>query len=54
LGGEGQNFTAGLNYYVNNNVKIVLNYTYSDNKTIKDGEPGLHYHGLSLRTEIDF
>jgi len=54
LGGEGQNFTAGLNYYVNNNVKIVLNYTYSDNKTIEDGEPGLHYHGLSLRTEIDF
>lgn len=54
LGGEGQNFTAGLNYYVNNNVKIVLNYTYTDNKSIKDGEPGIQYHGLSLRTEIDF
>jgi phosphate-selective porin OprO/OprP len=54
LGGEGQNFTAGLNYYVNNNVKIVLNYTYTENRTIEGGEPGLYYHGLSLRTEIDF
>ena len=25
-GGAGENFTIGLNYYVNNSVKIVLNY----------------------------
>jgi phosphate-selective porin OprO/OprP len=53
-GGEGGNVTAGLNYYVNNNIKFVLNYVYSRNKSITGGNEGISYHGMMLRTEIDF
>ena len=31
LGGSGQAYTVGLNYYPNKNVKIVLNWQYNDN-----------------------
>ncbi len=30
-GGSGENYTFGINYYVNSNVKFVLNYQYSKN-----------------------
>lgn len=31
LGGSGEAYTIGLNYYPNNNVKFVLNYQYNNN-----------------------
>ena len=37
-GGAGENFTIGLNYYVNNSVKIVLNYQYSNNDRYANGK----------------
>ncbi len=37
-GGSGQNYSAGLNYYVNNNVKIMLNYMYSDHDRYANGK----------------
>ncbi|MDL2319864.1 OprO/OprP family phosphate-selective porin [Alistipes sp. OttesenSCG-928-B03] len=36
-GGAGQNFTFGLNYYFNENVKFVLNYQYSWNDRYANG-----------------
>ncbi|MDD5854937.1 MAG: porin [Prevotella sp.] len=41
-GGSGENFTAGLNFYVNNNVKIVLNYQYSNNDRYANGKGKLY------------
>ena len=35
---SGENFTIGLNYYVNNSVKIVLNYQYSNNDRYANGK----------------
>lgn len=43
-GGAGQNFTLGINYYVNQNVKFVLNYQYSDNDRYANGR-GDYYIG---------
>ena len=37
-GGAGENFTLGLNYYINNSVKIVLNYQYSNNDRYANGK----------------
>lgn len=37
-GGAGENFTAGLNFYVNNNVKFVLNYQYSNDDRYANGK----------------
>ncbi len=38
FGGSGQNYTVGLNFYVNNAVKFVLNYQYSDNDRYANGK----------------
>ncbi len=38
LGGTGQNFTFGVNYYVNPNVKFQLNYQYSHNDRYANGD----------------
>ncbi|MCZ2416174.1 MAG: hypothetical protein LC132_01290, partial [Burkholderiales bacterium] len=37
-GGSGQNYSAGLNYYINNNIKIMLNYMYSDHDRFANGK----------------
>lgn len=37
-GGSGENYTIGLNYYVNNSVKFVLNYQYSSNDRYANGK----------------
>lgn len=36
-GGAGQNYTVGVNYYINNNVKFVVNYQFSDNDRYANG-----------------
>lgn len=37
-GGAGENYTFGINYYVNENVKFVLNYQYSQNDRYANGK----------------
>ncbi len=37
-GGAGENFTVGLNYYINNSVKVALNYMYSNNDRYANGK----------------
>lgn len=37
MGGSGENYTVGLNYWVNNNVKFVLNYQYTNNDRYANG-----------------
>jgi Phosphate-selective porin len=37
-GGSGENYTIGLNYYINNSVKLVLNYQYSNNDRYANGK----------------
>lgn len=37
-GGAGENWTAGINFYVNSNVKIALNYQYSNNDRYANGK----------------
>ncbi len=44
-GGAGENFTFGVNYYVNSNVKFVLNYQYSKNDRYANAK-GDHVSGL--------
>lgn len=44
-GGAGENYTFGINYYVNNNVKFVLNYQYSRNDRYANAT-GDHFIGV--------
>ncbi len=37
LGGAAENYTLGVNYYVNSNVKFVLNYQYTNNDRYANG-----------------
>ena len=37
-GGSGENYTAGVNFYLGNSVKIVLNYQYSNNDRYANGK----------------
>lgn len=46
-GGAGQNYTVGVNYYINNNVKFVVNYQYSDNDRYANGK-GKNYIGRDV------
>ncbi len=66
-GGAAEAYTLGLNYYLNYNVKLMLNYSYVNNdrwadgkgkydvdKTLPDGESGIDFHMIQARIEIDF
>ena len=46
FGGSGENYTFGVNYYVNDNVKFVLNYQYSQNDRYANGR-GRYFSGLT-------
>ena len=37
-GGSGESYTLGLNYYINNHVKIMLNYQYNNNDRYANGK----------------
>jgi len=37
-GGSAEAYTVGLNYYVNNNVKLVLDYQYNNNDRYANGK----------------
>jgi len=55
-GGEEQNLTAALNWYLYSNVKLQLNYVYAD---IKDtgrqlGNASGHIHSFQTRAQIEF
>ena len=43
-GGAGEAFAVGLNYWVNNNVKFMLNYQYNNNDRYANGK-GKHFIG---------
>jgi len=66
-GGSSEGYTLGINYYVNYNVKFMLNYTYINNdrwadgkgkyandKTAPTGEGGIDFSIVQARIEIDF
>ncbi|OFX89990.1 MAG: hypothetical protein A2W99_08475 [Bacteroidetes bacterium GWF2_33_16] len=38
MGGSGEGYTLGLNYYINNNVKIMLNYIYMNHDRWANGK----------------
>lgn len=37
-GGAGENFTLGLNYYINKSVKFEVNYQYTNNDRYANGK----------------
>ena len=66
-GGQKGQITVGINYYVTNNVKFMINYSYIDHDMYSDGSgdysaivnpdfypTGYDYSFLAWRCEIDF
>jgi phosphate-selective porin OprO/OprP len=54
-GGSGQNFTLGLNFYVNNAIKFALNYQYCDNDRYANGKGKLYIgHDASGKPTTDY
>ncbi len=66
-GGASEGYTLGINYYVNLNVKCMLNYTYINNdrwadgkgkyandKSAPTGKGGIDFSIIQARVEIDF
>jgi len=49
-GGEQDDITLGLNWYLNPNVRVMLNYVYADAEDKYDGE----MHAFQTRFQIDF
>lgn len=41
-GGSAQAYTAGVTYYINNNVKLMVNYQYNDNDRYANGKGKLY------------
>ena len=82
MGGSAMAYSAGLNYYINDDVKVQLNWQYTDNDryasgkgnkfavgrdasgavtkdptkvvAAQSGNPGVNYHMVAMRFEIDF
>ncbi len=42
MGGSAQGITAGLNYYINTNVKVMINYTFVNNDRYANGKGDLY------------
>ncbi len=60
-GGEGKNFTLGLNYYINSNFKFMVNYTHVDHDKYADAdgdwdvpEEGYDYDVFAVRFMVAF
>jgi len=52
-GGEEQNFTAGLNWYLNPNTRLMFNYVYADlekRADVKDDDINV----FQARFQVDF
>lgn len=41
-GGSGENYTVGINYYINRSVKVALNYQYANNDRYANGKGKLN------------
>lgn len=54
VGGDGQNMTFGVNYHINNNLRVMLNYQFSDNSGTKTYPKGTSFHMAGLRLEMAF
>ncbi len=54
-GGSAEAYTAGLNFYANNNVKIVLNYQYNNNDRYANGKGKLYVgHDMDGKPTKDY
>ncbi|MCP4152944.1 MAG: hypothetical protein GY757_34750 [bacterium] len=60
-GGEGKNFTLGLNWYINANLKCMVNYTHVDHDQYADAdgdwevpEEGYDYNVFAVRFMVAF
>ncbi len=51
MGGAGEGYTIGLNYYANNNVKIMLNYAYLNHDRYASGKQKL-FVGYDINGEL--
>lgn len=51
MGGSGEGYTLGLNFYANNNVKIMLNYSYLNHDRYASGKNKL-FVGYDLNGEL--
>lgn len=51
IGGAGEGYTFGINYYANNNVKIMLNYSYLNHDRYANGKNTL-YIGYDMNGEL--
>ncbi len=46
MGGSAMAYALGINYYINDHVKFVLNYQYNDNDRFASGKGNKFYCGL--------
>ena len=46
MGGSGMAYAAGINYYINDHVKVQINYQYNDNDRFASGKGNKFYCGL--------
>jgi phosphate-selective porin OprO and OprP len=57
-GGRQTIYTAGLNWYVNNNVRFMFNYLHGDiTKQVSatnTGDAGAKFDAVAMRTQIAF
>ena len=55
-GGEEQNFTAGVNWYLYSNLRLTLNYVYADVKDTGSGNGGVsgNIHTAQARAQLEF
>jgi phosphate-selective porin OprO/OprP len=56
LGGEENNFTLGLNWWMNANARMQTNYIYADitDHAAVDGQTSGHAHIIGTRFQVDF
>lgn len=53
-GGEEDNITAGVNWHLNPNVRVMLNYVHAEVEDVAAGDPEGDLDGVMLRFQIDF
>ena len=56
VGGDLSDVTLGLNWYVNSNIRYMLNYVHGidHGETVLGGKPGTDFDALGLRAQVAF